>query len=543
MEELRRSTALSFFLHGSALVAILAFGYLQPYEPPKIEFKKVEVIDSASFDALLAKGDKGKTALPGEAQAKMAEAPATRPELTPAMAEEAKPAPVEPVEDVAPEPAPAPKEIAPDPVPEPEPAAEPEPVKSEPVPEPEPAPAPEPVKAEKPAPPEPAPSPPPVAAMPPSDTPGIADPNSKGLERAKEATNQDSPTPRAAAELREIAESSDRLGDPKREEVEDRALEPSDIPALTKEEPKTETNATNAIRPEASEDAPLSAAPRATRSIAEVQAEEAEARRLQILEEARIAREEAEREAARQKEAARLEAERLEAERKAAEAEAARIEAERKEAERKEAERLEAERLAAERKAAAEAEEKRKAEEAAAEAEALIAKAEAERLASEKAAKEAAQKAAALKAQENAEVAALLGTITSGDGSARDGNAGNGGGFEDGHSEGRALSRLELGAITQKITSNWNKSTLIDKDDYTRLVIVVGFRTDASGELAGAINLVTPSAPDADFRIAFEAAKRAIIASMPLEMPDDIDPEGISWKLRFDPASGHAGLF
>ncbi len=109
-------------------------------------------------------------------------------------------------------------------------------------------------------------------------------------------------------------------------------------------------------------------------------------------------------------------------------------------------------------------------------------------------------------------------------------------------SSGRGITPEEQASITRYIHEQWVKSTIIDKDNYERLVVSVGFHTDARGNLIGDVDLILPRNPSNDQLVAFQAARRAVINSMPLPMPPDIDPQGVIWTITFDPAPNRGGF-
>ncbi len=108
--------------------------------------------------------------------------------------------------------------------------------------------------------------------------------------------------------------------------------------------------------------------------------------------------------------------------------------------------------------------------------------------------------------------------------------------------QGRALSRIETGSIIQQIARNWSIAPIADKSNLIELVVVVGFSVDSSGALNSPIELLDPSNPNGDQIAAFQTAERAILNTVPLNLPSDVDPNGVKWTLTFDPSTQSVGL-
>ncbi len=441
---MRSATALSIFLHLLVALLIVGWTFWRPFQPAERRFEEVEIIDTETFEALVAQSQAGadgddvadapsadqEAAPEAVAEPEVEDAPATpdavvdEPEVEePAVEEviEETPAPPPPV----PEPAVQPDNL-PDPVFDPRDTSPAQPLS----------------QAEE------------------ADRSGIAEPESEGQEQAQDTTNIPAPPARDAAQLREIAEESSTpsVNEAQAEVV---VTESDDAQTDAEEQDAAEIDATDSIQPEADAQAPLTASPELAIAPPSRPATLAEA---PLPQEAQTAETPT-----------------------PSEAPAA------------------ADNAVADTETAAQTDNADTAESAAVETPADGAEAE-----------------NSSGTNDADEIDDLLNSVLEADQGTQSG--------------GRGLSRVEEAALTQKIHNNWVKTPLVDKDNLRDLVITVRFNTDRFGNLVDDVRMIYPLNPTPDHWIAFQTARRAILDSMPLEMPPDIDPSGVIWTINFDPS-------
>jgi len=100
----------------------------------------------------------------------------------------------------------------------------------------------------------------------------------------------------------------------------------------------------------------------------------------------------------------------------------------------------------------------------------------------------------------------------------------------------------EQQAVGAVIGRTWNKVNIVGKENYEQLVVVVRVKLQANGKVMGDVQPVEPQKPTGDFRVAFEAARRAVLRAQPLPLPQDKFNDGDYLEIRFDPGSGEPAL-
>ncbi len=105
-----------------------------------------------------------------------------------------------------------------------------------------------------------------------------------------------------------------------------------------------------------------------------------------------------------------------------------------------------------------------------------------------------------------------------------------------------ALTGTEKAAIGDILAGYWNKGLITSQPEYEQYVVRVAVKVNRFGAIEGEVRPVEPADPTGIFRIAFDAARRAIFQAGTIPLPSDRYPEGMELILRFDPASGEVGL-
>jgi hypothetical protein len=100
---------------------------------------------------------------------------------------------------------------------------------------------------------------------------------------------------------------------------------------------------------------------------------------------------------------------------------------------------------------------------------------------------------------------------------------------------GTGFNFAEQQGISAVIGQRWNKSTIEGKENYERLVIVLRVRLSADGKVMGGVEPVEPASPSGDFKVAYEAARRAVMRAQPIPLPKDKFRDGDYLEIRFDP--------
>ena len=173
-------------------------------------------------------------------------------------------------------------------------------------------------------------------------------------------------------------------------------------------------------------------------------------------------------------------------------------------------------------------------------------RAEAERKEKEAAEREAAQLAAqkadeerqaAEKAKKDAEAAAVAAALKAAQETSEP--------VETGTRLGQNFNSSEARAVGDVIGSYWNKGRIEGKDQYERLVVTVRVRLTAEGKILGAVEPIDPRSPSGDFKIAFEAARSAVLQAINrkgLPLPRDKFRDGDFLEIRFDPGRSAISL-
>lgn len=97
-------------------------------------------------------------------------------------------------------------------------------------------------------------------------------------------------------------------------------------------------------------------------------------------------------------------------------------------------------------------------------------------------------------------------------------------------------------AVGDAIGGVWNKTLIEGKDNFENLVVTVRVRLTAAGKVMGGVDPVDPSSPQGDFKIAYEAARRAVLRAQPIPLPQDIFRDGDYLEIRFDPGRSAISL-
>ncbi len=113
---------------------------------------------------------------------------------------------------------------------------------------------------------------------------------------------------------------------------------------------------------------------------------------------------------------------------------------------------------------------------------------------------------------------------------------------ETGQRLGQDFNSSEARAIGDVIGKSWNKTLIEGKDQYERLVITVRVKMTAGGKVMGAVEPVKPRSPNGDFKVAFEAARRAILRAQPIPLPASKFRDGDFLEIRFDPGRSTISL-
>lgn len=104
-----------------------------------------------------------------------------------------------------------------------------------------------------------------------------------------------------------------------------------------------------------------------------------------------------------------------------------------------------------------------------------------------------------------------------------------------------ALSEEHRRAIVDAVSRNWNKSIIIGKENYERLVITIIVNVSKSGTIVG-VEPVEPINPVGDFLVAYNAARRSVLRAELIPLPEDTFSGNLQLVLTFDPTSNTASL-
>lgn len=106
-----------------------------------------------------------------------------------------------------------------------------------------------------------------------------------------------------------------------------------------------------------------------------------------------------------------------------------------------------------------------------------------------------------------------------------------------------SLSGSQRQGIIEAVSRNWNKSIILGKEDYERLIVTLEVRVASNGAIIkDSIKPVSPAHPADDFQIAYDAARRSVIRAEIIPIPAEQFPEGVRLILTFDPISDEAGF-
>lgn len=105
-----------------------------------------------------------------------------------------------------------------------------------------------------------------------------------------------------------------------------------------------------------------------------------------------------------------------------------------------------------------------------------------------------------------------------------------------------ALSGSQRQGIIEAVSRNWNKSIVVGKVNYERLIITLAVSVAPNGMIVGDVEPITPSNPTGDFEVAYAAARRAVLRAGVIPLPAGAYPEGVRLILKFDPAFDTIGL-
>lgn len=100
------------------------------------------------------------------------------------------------------------------------------------------------------------------------------------------------------------------------------------------------------------------------------------------------------------------------------------------------------------------------------------------------------------------------------------------------------LSGAQRRGIGEAVSRNWNKSIVLGKENYERLVVKISVSVGPDGEILGGVEPVDPANPTGDFMVAYEAARRAVLRAESIPLPAGQYPDGVRLILRFDPVLG-----
>ena len=111
--------------------------------------------------------------------------------------------------------------------------------------------------------------------------------------------------------------------------------------------------------------------------------------------------------------------------------------------------------------------------------------------------------------------------------------------YESGENEtAHRLKRKEgIERIKREINTNWNVAALTTSVDYEKYKVILEIKIDPNGNLVGPVKIIYPYKPEGRFIIAKRAAVKAVLDSTPFAISKKMFPEGITLKIKFDPAT------
>ncbi len=92
-----------------------------------------------------------------------------------------------------------------------------------------------------------------------------------------------------------------------------------------------------------------------------------------------------------------------------------------------------------------------------------------------------------------------------------------------------------IGAV---IADKWNKTIVLGKENYERLVVRIAVDVGPDGTIIGDVEPIDPASPTGDFAVAYETARRAVLGAGKIPLPEGQFPDGVRLILRFDPLQG-----
>ncbi len=100
------------------------------------------------------------------------------------------------------------------------------------------------------------------------------------------------------------------------------------------------------------------------------------------------------------------------------------------------------------------------------------------------------------------------------------------------------LSAAQSQGIGEAVSQNWNKSIVLGKENYEDLVVKIAVIVGPDGAIIGDVQPIDPANPTGNFKIAYDAARRAVLRAGVIPLPAGQFPEGVRLILRFDPVLG-----
>jgi len=73
-------------------------------------------------------------------------------------------------------------------------------------------------------------------------------------------------------------------------------------------------------------------------------------------------------------------------------------------------------------------------------------------------------------------------------------------------------------------------------------VVTVRVKLNANGKIIGGVEPVRPRSPNGDFKVAYEAARRAVLRAQPIPLPQGKFRDGDFLEIRFDPGRSAISL-
>ncbi len=107
---------------------------------------------------------------------------------------------------------------------------------------------------------------------------------------------------------------------------------------------------------------------------------------------------------------------------------------------------------------------------------------------------------------------------------------------------GSDMSRSEKFSISGQIEKKWNIASFEGRPNWETLVVIVEVQLTQAGKVISKVKPVEPKAPSGDFKVAFQAARRAILQGQPYNLPTDKFRDGDWLRIRFNPAQGGVTL-